>query len=151
MIPTQTLKIGIASYAEMKARSMAIARGEYKPGPDEPKVWFPSMESLARVLSDHNRALLDLISRERPDSITELARLSGREKSNLSRTLTTMEGYGLVRLERGKGGKIAPRVPYSEIVFGLPIGKSKGEELRAQPRHGHSVGDRSRAKSSVAS
>lgn len=123
------LKIGIASYEEMKARVMAIARGEHKPGPEEPKVWFTSMGSLARVLSDRNRALLDLISEEQPESITELAKLSGREKPNLSRTLKTMEGYGLVRLEKGKGGKVAPRVPYSEIVFGMPIGRTKGREL----------------------
>lgn len=64
---------------------MAIARGEHRPGPDEPKVWFASMESLARVLSDRNRALLDLISREQPDSITELAKLSEVERSRTFR------------------------------------------------------------------
>lgn len=132
------LRIGIASYEEMKARTMAIARGEHKPGPDEPKVWFTSMGSLARVLSDQNRALLDLISEQKPESITELAKLSGREKPNLSRTLKTMEGYGLVRLEKGKRGKVAPRVPYSEIGFGMPIGRSKGGELRSGGPHGAS-------------
>jgi predicted transcriptional regulator len=45
------LRIGIASYADMKARTMAIARGEYKPGKDEPKIGFTSIRSLAKVLS----------------------------------------------------------------------------------------------------
>jgi hypothetical protein len=40
---------------------MAIARGEYGPSPDEPKVWFQSPEALAQVLSAKNRALLALI------------------------------------------------------------------------------------------
>jgi predicted transcriptional regulator len=54
----QTLRVGIASYEEMKARTLPIARGQYTPAADEPKVWFRSAESLARVLSDRNRALL---------------------------------------------------------------------------------------------
>ena len=58
----KTMKIGIASYADFKARTMAIARGELKPGPDDPRLWFTSIESLARVLSDKNRALLDLVT-----------------------------------------------------------------------------------------
>ena len=57
----KSLKVGIASYADMKARTMAIARGELKPRPGEPKVWFTSIESLAKLLSDRNRALLNLL------------------------------------------------------------------------------------------
>ena len=55
------LKIGIASYEDMKARTLAIARGELKPKATDPKVWFPSTESLIRVLSDKNRLLLGTI------------------------------------------------------------------------------------------
>jgi predicted transcriptional regulator len=47
-----TLRIGIASYDEIKARTMAIARGWHKPKRGEPKVWFTSMESFTRLLSD---------------------------------------------------------------------------------------------------
>ena len=46
-----TLKVGIADYDNMKERTMRIARGEDRPGPDEPKVWFTSTESFAQVLS----------------------------------------------------------------------------------------------------
>ena len=53
-----TLKIGIASPADYKARTMAIARGELKQSAQGPKVWFTSIESLAKVLSDRNRELL---------------------------------------------------------------------------------------------
>lgn len=121
-----TLKVGIASYDKMKARTMAIARGISKPKRGEPKIWFTSMESFAKVLSDRNRALLKLIVETQPDSLAELAALSGRAKSNLSRTLRTMEGYGLVRLKRNAGGKITPRVPYTDIVLDVPIG-TKGQ------------------------
>ena len=62
------LRIGIASYEEMKVRTMAIARGELKPKASDPKVWFPSTESLVRVLSDKNRGLLATIRDSHPKS-----------------------------------------------------------------------------------
>lgn len=117
-----TLRIGIASYDEMKSRTLAVARGERRRGRGAPEIWFTSMESVARVLSDRNRALLDLIARAQPDSLAQLAELSGRAKSNLSRTLKTMERYGLVQLHQRADGKIAPRVSYTDIVLDMPIG-----------------------------
>ena len=111
----KTLKIGIAGYDQMKARTMAIARGEYKPAKREPKVWFTSVESFAKVLSQRNRELLALIAREKPDSLTELATLAGRNKSNLSRTLKTMSRYGLVELKEGQRGRVIPRVRYGQV------------------------------------
>ena len=100
----KTLKVGIASYEDMKARTMAVARGERRIAADEPKVWFTSTESFAKVLSAGNRDLLRVIVEQAPGSLDELARITGRAKSNLSRTLKTMAGYGLVRLHRASGG-----------------------------------------------
>ncbi len=65
----KTLKIGIASYKDMKARTMAIAGGEIKPKPGDPKVWFTSTESFAKVLSDKNRAPLATIAATHPGSL----------------------------------------------------------------------------------
>ena len=56
----KTLKVGIMSYEEIKKRKIAIARGEYAPKRGEPKVFFPSFEALARVLSENNRELLQM-------------------------------------------------------------------------------------------
>src|SRR5258708_21426128 len=118
----KTLRIGIASLSDMRARALAVARGELKLGPDEPKLWFTSIESLARVLSDKNRLLLNLIIEQQPKSLAELEALSGRAKSNLSRTLKNMERFGLVELVKGDGGTVQPRVPYNEIRLDLPMG-----------------------------
>src|SRR5438132_7402197 len=115
----KTLLIGIASYKNMKARTLEIARGERRAKDDEPKVWFTSVESFAKVLSDRNRALLELIRAHHPESLAELAELSGRKKSNLSRTLRTMEHYGLVSLKEGPRGSLIPRVSYSRIELNL--------------------------------
>jgi predicted transcriptional regulator len=117
----KTLKVGIASLDEMKKRTMAIARGRLKPSKDDPKVWFTSPESFAKVLSNKNRALLNLIAETHPQSLKELAARTGRKPSNLSRTLKTMERYGFIRLHRGARGKIRPEVPYRSVSLTLAL------------------------------
>jgi predicted transcriptional regulator len=119
----KTLAVGIASAAEMKARTLAIARGKLKPSAGDPKVWFTSPESFAKVLSNKNRALLDLIAHTQPKSLQDLADSTGRATSNLSRTLRTMERYGFVRLHRGERGRIRPEVPYRRISLMLPLAR----------------------------
>ena len=76
--PMTTLKVGIASYEEMKARTMALARGKRRVVADEPKVWFTSTESFAKVLSAGNRELLRIIAEKAPGSRDELARITGK-------------------------------------------------------------------------
>ncbi len=119
--PERTLKIGIASYEEMKARTMEVARGERRIAPGEPKIWFTSTESFAKVLSAGNRDLLRVIVEQAPGSLDELARMTGKAKSNLSRTLRTMAGYGLVRLERGERRRIIPKVTHDRVELDLPL------------------------------
>jgi predicted transcriptional regulator len=116
-----TLKVGIASYEEMKACTMRIARGAHRVAPGEARVWFTSTESFAKVLSAGNRELLRIIAEKAPGSLDELAQITGRAKSNLSRTPKTMEGYGLVRPERGERGRIAPKVAHDRVELDLPL------------------------------
>lgn len=98
----KVIKIGIASQRKIRQRVLAIAKGEITPKPSDPKVWFTSMRSLAEVLSDENRAMLEVIRQTNPNSISELAQLTGRKQGNLSRTLKTMSRYGLVRMEKNE-------------------------------------------------
>lgn len=117
----KTLKIGIASYEAMKERTLAIARGELHPKPGDPKVWFTSPESFAKLLSNRNRALLAQIVDTHPASLQELAIITGRTPGNLSRTLRTMERYGLVRLHKGERGKLRPEVPYRDVQLEMTL------------------------------
>lgn len=117
----RVLRVGIASREEMKARTIAIAKGELKPKPGDPKVWFTSLESLAQVLNAKNLLLLELIAQAQPASLDELAQLSGRAKGNLSRTLHTMEQYGILELKRGERGRIEPKVAYRSIKMEMPL------------------------------
>ena len=62
-----------------------------------------------------------MIAERGPGSLDELAGMTGKAKSNLSRTLRTMEGYGLVRLERGERGRITPKVMHDRVELDLPL------------------------------
>lgn len=77
----KTLKVGIASYEDMKARTMAIAKGALKPKAGDPTVWFTSPESFAKLLSNRNRTLLGVIVDTRPESLIALASTTGARQA----------------------------------------------------------------------
>ncbi len=111
----RTLHIGIAPREFVKRITLEIARGK-KIAPNMPKLWVSSLQSLAKILSDENMLLLEIIRNSKPESVTELAELSGRAKSNLSRTLRTMVGLGLIEL-REINKKKAPFVAFDKLEF----------------------------------
>ena len=78
------MQVGIASFADFKARTMAIARGERRLSPDDPKVRICSTEGFARMLTAKSCDLLATISKIRSRSLAELAEHIGRATSNLS-------------------------------------------------------------------
>ncbi len=116
----KVLNIGIISYQDYKKRSLAIARGEYRPKSDEPKIWFESLQSMAQVLSNENKLLLKTILERKPESLKDLEEATGRSSSNLSRTLKTMARYGIVKMEK-VNRNIKPVVEATDfsVQFGL--------------------------------
>lgn len=117
---TKVMKVGIISKQDYIKRTIAIANGEYKPRKEEPKIWFDSIKSMAQVLGNENQELLRLIINYKPHSLSELERISKRKKSNLSRTLKTLEKYGIVELTKNQG-KLVPKVIATDfrVEFGL--------------------------------
>lgn len=118
---TKVLRVAIAPREAIMRYTRDIVAGRRRRAADDPDVWFTSVESFAKVLSERNRALLALIAERRPDSIDALATESGRAKSNLSRTLRTMERYGLVRLEKGEGRKLRPVLTFGRVELRLRV------------------------------
>ena len=106
---------------QFQRRILDIAAGKIIPKPTEPKIWFSSMKSLGEILSDNNIRLLKLIREHQPESLGELARLSGRQTSNLSRTLKTMEKYGIVELKK-HANKVQPVTKATEFDIQYAIG-----------------------------
>ncbi|SIO95767.1 HVO_A0114 family putative DNA-binding protein [Vibrio spartinae] len=89
--------------------------GEHVPQVDEPKVWYTSVNAVAQILRPENIALLRLIDTEKPASLTALARISGRAKSNLSNTLKTLSEKGFVRMEPLTGKILKPMAIYTDF------------------------------------
>jgi predicted transcriptional regulator len=118
------MKIGIISRENYVKRTIAVAKGQYKPSDDEPKIWFESLKSMSQILSNENQDLLKLIIDFNPQSLTELERISHRKKSNLSRTLKTLERFGIVELPKNEG-RLVPKVLVTDfkVEFGLSYGQ----------------------------
>ncbi len=116
----KVMRIGIISRENYVKRTIAVAKGLYKPRKDEPKIWFETLKSMAQILSSENQDLLKLIIDHKPRSLTELEKISNRKKSNLSRTLKTLERYGIVELPK-KDGRLIPKVIATDfkVEFGL--------------------------------
>jgi predicted transcriptional regulator len=116
----KVMKIGIISRENYAKRTIAVASGRYKPRNDEPKIWFETLKAMSQILSNENQDLLKLIIDHKPRSLTELEKISHRKKSNLSRTLRTLERYGIVELPMSKG-RLVPKVIATDfkVEFGL--------------------------------
>lgn len=116
IVKHKVVKVGIMPLDQFKKRTIATAKGLYKPKKDEPKIWFRSIKSLANVLSEENQRLLKLIVETQPQSIKELEDVTGRTANNLLRTLRMMENYGFVKLKEGKNARgRAPLIP--EVIY----------------------------------
>ena len=59
----ESVKIGIMPQEEIRERVLAIARGEIKPKPSDPKIWFSSVASLERVLKDEKHSLNEMLKK----------------------------------------------------------------------------------------
>jgi predicted transcriptional regulator len=130
------MKHRAGSFAEFKHHTLAIVRGEWVPAPGEPKIWieapagaggrkvpvrFRSLEAGAKLLSVKNRLLMRAIARHRPQSVVELATLTGRAEQNVMRTLRKLSEAGLVRLDRGKGRAYRPVVAARRVHFEIDL------------------------------
>jgi predicted transcriptional regulator len=92
-------KFKIQTMRELEAEMRAVARGEKRAPKDAGKPSFESVDVLMRLLTPENRELMAVIRDKKPSSIAQLAKLTGRAASNLTRTLQKLEAAGLVRMK----------------------------------------------------
>lgn len=107
-------RIGVMSEMMIRERMLSIVKGTYKPAPNEPKVWFTSLNAVSQLLCEENRELLKIIKYERPETVTELSEITGRKKSNLSNTLKALTAKGFMKLEK-KGRTVKPIALYTDF------------------------------------
>ncbi len=78
-------------------------------------VWFDSLKSAANILSVENRQLMEIIRSRKPKTVTELAGLTDRAVSNVSRTLKTLREHNLISMGASSADAIAT-AEYNDFV-----------------------------------
>ena len=130
------MKRRAGTFREFKEYTLAVARGERKVDPREPRIWcepaeldesadrevqFPSLEAGAKLLSAKNRDLLRTIAKCQPKSVAELAAMTDRAEQNVLRTLKKLETAGVVRLDKGEGRARRPVLAARKVYFEIDL------------------------------
>lgn len=121
----------IQSLSALEAEMRAVARGERPAPADAARPSFESVEALARLLTLENRRLLAMIRDRRPQSVSELAELTGRSEPNLLRTLEKLRTAGLVRMEK-TGRRKVPLPMVGRIVVEIDP-YSANDRMQVEP------------------
>lgn len=129
MIARDTLlvHVGLSNLDAMRERTLAIARGDRRRVADEPKVWFTSIEALAKIFSEKNMLMLEMIRNSEALTLRALAERLNRSESELAYDLHILEGIGLVGIEEDEAGSIKKleKTPYSRVKAEVQAGNSR--------------------------
>lgn len=115
-------KIGILSEELARKRMIRIVEGKVTHDESSPLFLFESLAALKQLLSNENVELLNLIARENPNSLYELAEKSGRSIKDVTDTFEALSSKGFAYIET-KGGKSRPIALFTtfEIVMGRSL------------------------------
>lgn len=108
-------KYKVQSLRSLRNEMKAVVRGDRTAADDAAKPSFNSVDAIIRLLSSENRLLLAMIRDRKPDSIAELARMSGRSQPNLTRTLAKLEAAGFITMKTAAGRRKAPSLSVKKI------------------------------------
>ncbi|EGQ7800096.1 transcriptional regulator [Vibrio parahaemolyticus] len=115
-------KIGILSEELGRKRMIRIAEGKVTSKEHYPQFLFESLAVLSQLLSNENVELLNLIAREKPNSLDELAEKSGRSIKDVTDTFEALssKGFACIDTKRGQSRPIALFTTF-EIVMGRSL------------------------------
>jgi predicted transcriptional regulator len=105
----------IQNLTALEREMRAVARGERPAPATAAQASFDSVDAVVRLLTPENRALLAIIRDNKPQSVAELVKMSGRAQPNLTRTLAKMTAAGFVTM-KALGRRKAPRVAIKKII-----------------------------------
>jgi len=108
-------RLRVISLDALERQMRAVARGERTAPVDAARPSFNSVEAVVRLLTPENRKLLALIRDRKPQSIAELAQMTGRAQPNLTRTLAKLEAAGFIRM-KSTGRRRAPSAIVKKVV-----------------------------------
>ena len=67
--------------------------------------FFTSMDAVRKVLTENRIRLMKVIKQRHPESLYELAKLTGRDFKNVSQDVSFLEELGLVDLKKSTGAR----------------------------------------------
>lgn len=96
----------------------AIERGEKVK--KETAIYFTSLEVFRKALTPKRLELLHVIKTQKPSSINELARFSGRNIKNVSDDVRFLKQAGFIEIEEGNRTSM-PVVKYDKINLEIAV------------------------------
>ena len=115
-------KIGVLSEELARKRMIRIAERKVIPEESYPLFLFESLAALSQLLSNENVELLNLIAREKPNSLGELADMSGRSVKDVTDTFEALSSKGFAYLDvRGMESRPIALFTKFEIVMGSSL------------------------------
>ena len=108
----------------LRDEMLAVLRGERDAPPRPQAVVF-------NVFSDEARELVRVIHSKRPKNVAELAELTGRAQSNVSRSLHHLANHNLIRLVRN-GREVRPVPVAAKLTWDLRTGTYETTPIGAE-------------------
>ncbi len=99
-------EVKIQSHASLRKEMKGGATGKMAAPKDAAHMSFDSVETLLRLLTPKNRELLAVIRDRKPQSVAELAKMTGRKPPNVLRTLGKLEAVGFILMKTVKHRKV---------------------------------------------
>lgn len=115
-------RIGVMSEDLIRRHMINVTSGNTNHNKDLPTFWFTSLNEASKLLCNENIELMHQISREKPESLAELAEISGHHIRELSRTLDDLSSKGFIQFEE-KGNACRPIALFTdfEIILGKAL------------------------------
>ncbi|CAE6883168.1 TPA: transcriptional regulator [Vibrio vulnificus] len=115
-------RIGVASEDLIRTHMISVAAGNISHNKHLPTFWFTSLDEVSKLLCNENIELMLLISREKPESLAELAEISGHHILELSRKIDALSSKGFIQFGE-KGSTCCPIAVFTdfEIILGKEL------------------------------
>ncbi len=124
----------VQRFKDLITEMREVVRGEITAPADAARPSVESAEALLRLLTPDNRSLLRTIRDAKPQSVTELARLTGRAEPNLLRTLNKLEAFGLLHIQP-VGRRRVPQVTVESLHLEIDP-YAMADRIEMQPTQG---------------
>ena len=125
----KVLHVEIGPLVSARDRSIKVRRN-CEDVPEPVANGAASLDTLSRLLSERNIALLKMIKDAKPESVAELARMSGRPKASLSLTLRRFQRFGVIEFKDVGGKRKVPVVVCDRLMLDLELDPKQVPEVQ---------------------